>query len=257
MSQNSLDYNTIAPTYNRRFISDGQRQTACVLRELVREVGAQRILEAGCGTGHWLNDLAKTGWDCFGLDRSSGMLSEAAQHSEPIRLVQGQAETLPFGHESFDLLYCVNAIHHFTDQARFVEESWRLLSPGGALAVTGMVPHGHRDDWYVYEYFDGTYETDLRRFPTWGQLLDWMAQAGFRRIELRPVETILEPKVGRAVLDDPFLQKHAASQLALLSDEAYAARLRRIHQALQTAEQAGRPLIFMSMIRLDMLVGWK
>ena len=257
MSQKCVDYDAIAPTYNRRFISDGQRQTGAVLNGLAEAAGAQRILEVGCGTGHWLAGLAETGRACFGLDRSSGMLAEAGQRQAQYRLVQGRAERLPFGEAEFDLLYCVNAIHHFIDKEDFVAEGWRLLRRGGALAVIGMDPHDRRGDWYIYDYFEGTYETDLQRFPSWEQVRDWMAGVGFGRLELRPVETIFDPKVGRAVLNDPFLEKEAASQLALLSQDAYAAGLHRIRQALHAAEQEGRDLTFMSNIRLEMLVGWK
>ncbi|HNT25374.1 MAG TPA: methyltransferase domain-containing protein [Anaerolineales bacterium] len=252
----ALNYNTIAPTYNRRFVSDGQRQTGAVLRGLAEETQAQSVLEVGCGTGHWLAGLAGAGYACFGLDRSSGMLAQAAQRPEALHLVHGQAEALPFG-GLFELLFCVNAIHHFGDKAAFIHEAWRMLSPGGALAVIGMDPHGKREDWYIYDYFDGTYETDLQRFPAWAEVGAWMEAAGFVQVQLRPVETIYDPKEGRAVLDDPFLQKHAASQLALLSDDAYTGGMRRIHQALEAAEHAGQALTFMSRIQLEMMIGWK
>ena len=48
-----------------------------------------------------------------------------------------------------------------------------------------------------------------------------MAAAGLENVESSEVERIVETIVGRQVLDDPFLEKHAASQLALLTDEAY------------------------------------
>ena len=33
-----------------------------------------------------------------------------------------------------------------------------------------MDPHGRRESWYVYRYFEGVYERDLARFPTWRQI---------------------------------------------------------------------------------------
>ena len=66
---------------------------------------------------------------------------------------------------------------------------------------------------------------------------------------------ILDHKVGREVLDDPFLRKDSTSQLVLLSDEAYAAGLRRIEAALTEAEAVGRALIFPDDISIAMLVG--
>ena len=94
-------------------------------------------------------------------------------------------------------------------------------------AIIGMDPHCGRDRWYLYDYFVGTYATDLGRFPSGGTVLDWMVAAGFARVEWCLAEHIVHQHVGRAVLRDPILQKHGTSQLALLTDEAYAAGLRR------------------------------
>ena len=66
----------------------------------------------------------------------------------------------------------------------------------------------------------------IGRFPSGGTVLDWMVAAGFARVEWCLAEHIVHQHVGRAVLADPILQKHGTSQLALLTDEAYAAGLR-------------------------------
>jgi hypothetical protein len=83
-----------------------------------------------------------------------------------------------------------------------------------------------------------------------------MAKAGFGRVEWQVAERLLDHKVGRAVLEDPFLRKEATSQLTLLTDEAYAAGLRRIRAALETAEAAGKQLRFPVDIPIGMVVGW-
>jgi ubiquinone/menaquinone biosynthesis C-methylase UbiE len=224
---------------------------------LVHELGARRILEAGCGTGHWLAAMHAPGRDLYGLDPSIGMLIQARRRHVPLHLVQGHARRLPFPSESFDLVYCVNALHHFHDPPAFVGQAYRLLRPGGALAIAGTDPHGHRESWYVYHYFEGTYETDLNRFPTWETVWDWLVAAGFARLSLAEVEHISAPKQGRQVLADPFLQKNACSQLALLSDEAYRAGLHRIEAALAQAEAGGEILVFQTDIVIEMLTGLK
>ena len=57
------------------------------------------------------------------------------------------------------------------------------------------------------------------------------------------------------MLDDPFLQKDAASQLVLLSDKEYAAGLDKIRAALAAAEAAGETLTFPCEILVRALVG--
>jgi SAM-dependent methyltransferase len=257
LSRAQVDYDRIAPTYNRRFAGGGHLGIAAALRGLAQEVGARQILEVGCGTGYWLAELASFA-GVHGLDLSSGMLAQAQQRQASFCLCQGRASRLPYADATFDLVYCVNAIHHFDAPEGFVYEAHRLLRPGGALAVVGTDPHTLCDSaggsaWYVYEYFEGTWQTDLVRFPSWGTILDWMAAAGFQQAAWQEVARIHDPKVGRAVLADPFLQKDSCSQLALLSDKEYTAGLRRIEAALAEAEEAGEAPIFHTDLALAML----
>jgi SAM-dependent methyltransferase len=266
-----VDYDRIAPTYNQRFSADCRQSagdsrsgTTEALLDLVHGLGATKgcapyVLEVGCGTGKWLADLRATGARVFGLDLSMGMLRQA-RRKPPLALARGRAEQLPFPAASFDGVYCVNAIHHFDRPRAFIAEACRILRPGGRLAVIGMDPHGRRESWYVYRYFEGVYETDLRRFPSWAEIADWMSAAGcFIRqglaVECRVVDHIYAPKTGRAVLDDPFIRQESCSQLALLSREAYQAGLRRIEAALAEAKAAGETLIFPVDTPLAMISG--
>jgi len=155
----------------------------------------------------------------------------------------------------FNLIFCVNAFHHFPQPYVFISEARRLLRSGGVLAIMGMDPHAGRDRWYLYDYFAGTHETDLRRFSSSGMILDWMVAAGFARVEWRVVEHLVGQYVGRAVLEDPILQKHGTSQLALLTDEDYTAGIGRIKAALSEAEATGKTLTFPVDISLTMVTG--
>lgn len=275
MPRPRVDYDRISSGYDRRFAHGGTPGVAATLQGLAGELGAERILEVGCGTGHWLAGLrsihlpsassglsqsqptssGQTAPALYGLDLSAGMLRQARRHQGPLHLVWGRAGRLPFPGGRLDLVYCVNALHHFDEPLAFVHEAWRLLRPGGALAIVGSDPRTRQDGWYVYDYFPGTYEVDLARFPSWDTVQDWMARAGFDQVAWQPVEEIHGTKVGRVVLDDPFLQKDAVSQLSLLSDEAYAAGLRRIEAALAAAEAAGEGLTFATDLTLAMVSG--
>lgn len=260
MTGRQVDYDRIAPGYDRRFIDGSeQRATSTALQTLARararSQGARRILEVGCGTGHWLASLGQAAGCRYGLDLSAGMLAQAQVREDALYLARGNACCLPFADGCADLVYCVNAIHHFQRRRDFVFEARRLLRPGGTLAVVGMDPRAHRHRWYIYDYFPGTYETDLDRFPSWGTISDWMIEAGFERLEWRLVEQIQDHKIGRGVFSDPFLQKDACSQLSLLSDEAYAAGLRRIATALAESEARGQSLTFPTDLWQAMLVG--
>jgi ubiquinone/menaquinone biosynthesis C-methylase UbiE len=269
MPDRSVNYDQVAPTYNRRFEGQKERPIASALLDLVRASSARQVLEVGCGTGRWLADLlayqAIEPGCLFGLDRSAGMLGQALGWQTGLQLVQGLAEMLPFPDGCFDLVYCVNALHHFNQPKQFIRQASRLLRPGGQLAVIGMDPRNFlsqpgrpaRACWYVYEYVPGTLETDLARFPSWGQMLDWMILAGFEFADLRKVEHVRDTKTGSTVWLDPFLEKNSTSQLILLTAEAYQHGLDRMKAALSEAEAANQKLTFPVDLVIDMLVARK
>ena len=255
MSGTYVNYDDIAPTYNQRYEVNALPGVAAALLFLVQDCNAKQILEVGCGTGYWLTVLQSVTPRIYGLDLSLGMLQQVCQRERQFHLTCSDASRLPFSASSFDLVFCVNALHHFTHPSLFISEARRVLRPGGVLAIIGMDPHSNRDRWYLYDYFEGTHATDLARFPSGGTILDWMIASGFDRVEWRVAERIVHPLFGQEVLHDPFLQKHGTSQLALLTDEAYAAGLSRIKSVLVWAEKAGEIPAFPVDISLNMLVG--
>jgi SAM-dependent methyltransferase len=255
MAHTHVNYDQLAPTYDQRYTVGRFEGIATALRSLAQDVSAARILEVGCGTGRWLAELLPVAREIYGIDLSPGMLQQARQRLESLTLICGHASYLPFPASVFDLIFCVNAFHHFPQPRDFISEARRLLRPGGALAIIGMDPHAGRDRWYLYDYFVGTDETDLRRFPSGGAVLDWMIAAGFARVDWRVVEHIRGQHVGRAVLEDPILQKHGTSQLALLTDEAYTTGMSRIRTALDEADATGKTLEFPVDLSLTMVAG--
>ena len=249
-----IDYDRIAPSYDQRFAFSPMERVVAALQALAQDLGASRILEVGCGTGRYLADLCPDTDRCCGLDTSMGMLHQAHERSSRLHLVRGRACQIGFVDAVFNLVYCVNAIHHFDDPRAFIGEAHRVLEPDGVLAVMGSNPHDPADRWYVYDYFEGTIQTDLERFPSWGTVVDWMIAAGFQVVEWRLIQRIVDHKVGREVLDDPFLQKSACSQLALLSNDAYTAGLRRIEGAVEEAAMRGETVLFPVDLRIGAII---
>jgi ubiquinone/menaquinone biosynthesis C-methylase UbiE len=251
-----VNYDEIAATFDARYTVESFEGVFSELCSLARQVDARGILEVGCGTGHWLARMKDAGHDVCGLDLSLGMLQQARAKDGASHLVQGTASMLPLCSQSFDLVFCVNAIHHFDRPRDFVREARRLIRPGGALAVTGMNPHAGRDRWYVYDYFPRTAEIDRRRYPSAGSIVDWMDSAEFDHAEWRIPHRIVHRLMGEKIFTDPALQKHGTSQLALLTDEEYAAGIDRIKRAIAQAEIKGESLQFEIDISLAMVIGF-
>jgi SAM-dependent methyltransferase len=250
-----VDYNKVSAVYDQRYKSGGPAGIAACLQELMSRIGAHHILEAGCGTGHWLTHLQNWGIR-IGLDYSAGMLDKARQRDEALELIRGTAMRLPFRDKAFDLVFCVHALHHFSDPSAFVHEAHRVIESGGALAIIGMDPQTEQDQWYVYDYFPGTYEADANRYPSGDMILGWMKEAGFVRCERYLADRIVHSSIGRQVLNDPILQKDGTSQLSLLTEDAFAGGMSRIRQALKLAEKSGNEIVFQTRIALPVVVGF-
>jgi ubiquinone/menaquinone biosynthesis C-methylase UbiE len=251
------DYDQIASTYNRRYEAGSPPGIERALDEFVGKFDAPRVLEAGCGTGHWLTHLKPHTAVCAGIDPSAGMLRQAAQRGANLLLARAPAEALPFAAQTFDVVFCVNAVHHFQSVEQFLTSAFRCLRPGGRLTLIGHHTPIHREDWYVYDYFAGTYETDEARFPTAEQLTTGLAQAGFVDLRTSMVEHISHRYRGREVFSDPFLEKNSCSQLAMLSQAAYAAGLEKMRAHLDEAEARGVTLEFHSDIKVRSISAFK
>ena len=84
-----------------------------------------------------------------------------------------------------------------------------------------------------------------------------MRASGLENIETVAVERIRRRFVGGEILEDYFLQRKASSQLAILSDEAWAQGLQRIRRAIQKGAQEGAPTIFEVDLALVLVCGSK
>lgn len=218
----------------------------------VQSVRAERVLEVGCGTGHCLSIMQDQA-HVYGMDLSFGMLRKAAELEGRFSLIQGDAGLLPFSESTFDVVVCVNVLHHFKNPSAFVLEARKLLKQNGALAVVGMNPHAKQDRWFIYDYFPGTREADIERYPSPGTIADWMITAGFEEVSCQVAERLLDDKHSGNVLP---LAKDFTSQLTLLTSNEYAHGIARIEAALRKAEESGETIIFPVDISLSMVTGW-
>ena len=232
MDRPRLDYDRISGSYNSRYADNRLDGIERALAEIASRYGDPRVLEVGCGTGRWLDGLQRVTRSVYGVDASIGMLTQARTLVGPARLVNARANDLPFSGSRFDVIYSVNAIHHFDDPKEFMMNAGRLLRPGGCLATIGIDPRAIRKR-YPYDYFEGAFELDIRRYPSFGQLVDWSSEAGLDAVELRIVECSGLKFKGREVLTDRFLGKDSNSLLALLTDEVYERGLAKIHAAIE------------------------
>jgi SAM-dependent methyltransferase len=145
-----------------------RRVLHAVLDGLALPPGA-RILDAGCGSGRTLDDLARLG-DAYGVDLSPAAASAA--HDRGHKTYVAAVEELPFADATFDLVTCLDVIEHTPDDEITLAELLRVTRPGGRLLVT--VP-AYPALWSSHDEANQHY----RRY-TRGSLLSAAVAAGWR-----------------------------------------------------------------------------
>jgi ubiquinone/menaquinone biosynthesis C-methylase UbiE len=102
------------------------------------------MLDVATGGGHTALAFARHVARVIATDITPKMLEKAeayvtGQGATNVAFEPADAQDLPFKDETFDLVTCRIAPHHFPDCARFVQESARVLKSGGLLLVQDHV----------------------------------------------------------------------------------------------------------------------
>jgi ubiquinone/menaquinone biosynthesis C-methylase UbiE len=101
-----------------------------------------RVLDAGCGTGDFIPDLAARGGAIFALDFAQEMIEKARAHVErtglerPVQFFASDVSNLPFETAFFDAIIAVGLVEYLADLDGALRQMHRVLKPGGILIVT-------------------------------------------------------------------------------------------------------------------------
>lgn len=97
----------------------------------------QRVLDLACGTGTSTRALTRRGAQVVACDFSEGMLAVGRRRlgGLPVRLVGGDATSLPFADNSFDAVTISFGLRNVADVPRALAEMRRVAKPGGRLVV--------------------------------------------------------------------------------------------------------------------------
>lgn len=137
---------------------------------------SRRILEIGAGRGRMVRVLQRHGVEaefvCIDLN---DYVQEAGGFG-----VRGNAVSLPFRDDSFDLVYSLGVVEHFPQTTRALAEHVRVAKPGGMILVT--VPHLSPYTllrwivWAVRFSRSGTFEETLGRNIRLNYLIDELSK---------------------------------------------------------------------------------
>lgn len=177
-------YEVIAGIYRR----------AIIRRNLVRAVrrtfvpGAS-LLHTGCGGGQVDVDLHGT-WSITAIDISPGALALYCRNNPQAAGVRhGDIFHLPFEAESFDGIYNLGVLEHFTREElmRILREFHRVLKPGGKMLA--FWPHRHGSSVIVLDFAHWLlrackrpavlHPPEITRFKSKKETATLMAETGF------------------------------------------------------------------------------
>lgn len=157
------------PFYNVGLWSNGAEDqaaasTALVERLLAAAAEPRDVLDVGCGLGATTARACR----CWPQARVTGVNISAQQVEHCRRTVPAasflvmDATRLAFPDASFDLVVCVEAAFHFNTRRDFLREAWRVLRPGGTLALADILvadgPMAHQI--MVWDVVDANRVTD-------------------------------------------------------------------------------------------------
>jgi len=119
-----------------------------VLGAAAEESAGYRVIDVGCGTGHFLLALRRRlrgAGELFGLDFSSAAIARAHTVVPDAALSEADAYKIPFPDDYFDLVTSLETLEHLKKPRVALDEMVRICKPAGQLVIT--VPNGDGDDW--------------------------------------------------------------------------------------------------------------
>ncbi|MEH7119316.1 methyltransferase domain-containing protein [Neobacillus vireti] len=165
------------------------------LIEMAQLTGKEELLDIATGGGHTANAFAPIVQKVIALDLTQEMLLAAEKFvtgngNQNVTFVKGDAEKLPFLNDSFDIVTCRIAPHHFPHIHQFIAEVFRVLKSGGQFLLDdNVVPE---DD--IYDQFYNKIEKwrDYSHFRAWkkSEWIGMLESAGFEIFEFHRFEKI-------------------------------------------------------------------
>jgi ubiquinone/menaquinone biosynthesis C-methylase UbiE len=110
----------------------------------------KRLLEIGCGLGTDLLQFARAGAIATGVDLTAASIElvrkRFALEGIPVDAQVADAEHLPFGNNTFDVVYSFGVLHHTPNTQKSIDEVYRVLKPGGRILIMLY----HKNSIHVY-----------------------------------------------------------------------------------------------------------
>ena len=195
----SVKYDEIADQQVGKFL----RPT--MLKFLGMEGSLGNVLEIGCGTGYFTEELAQHASRLTAIDISEGMLAHVRERMKGyphVTIVSMDCMKTSFAHATFDTIFMGSVFHLLEDPARALRELRRILKPGGSLLIVNPdwshmngYDRGRSTFRFLRLYGEALYMyPQAFRYTPKNELKDLLSAAGFRTVSIRVADNYLDPR---------------------------------------------------------------
>lgn len=138
-------YTDLAPVYDRQWNAFNRAVRLWVMdRFPANQPAGARVLDAGCGTGHVLADIAAD-WPLHklhGIDICPAMLALATKKAPTATLATGDLARVNPGVNQYDTVLSLNVLHHMNDAAAHLRTLADAVNIGGTLFLCDIAAEG-------------------------------------------------------------------------------------------------------------------
>ncbi|MEU8110759.1 methyltransferase domain-containing protein [Micromonospora sp. NPDC048947] len=106
--------------------------------ELLGDLAGRTVVDAGCGSGRAVAELAERGAHAIGVDLDTEMIAAARRRWPAGEFHVGDATELPLETGSVTYYRADKVLHVLDEPARAVAEARRVLTPGGRAVLLGQ-----------------------------------------------------------------------------------------------------------------------
>ena len=171
-------FDELAGKFGRNYVPG--RSWKALAEALLQLMPPMVIADLGAGEGTFSQLLAQRAERVIAVDNSARMVevgTELARENGIANLDyrHGDLESPPIDDESVDLAFFSQSLHHAIHPQRAVDAAWRILKPGGRIAILDLKRHGFEEARELYaDNWLGFSEVDLKAF---------LEVAGFERVQ--------------------------------------------------------------------------
>ncbi|MDQ3853105.1 MAG: methyltransferase domain-containing protein [Thermoproteota archaeon] len=237
-----------AESYERYLVPLFFAPGAQYLIELAALREGERVLDLACGTGIVARSAAnKVGANgmVVGVDLNEAMLAVARKASSDIspqiKWRRGDARSIPFPDNTFDIVFCQQGLQFFPDRSAALREAYRVLVPNGRLALSAMRPIKYNPAYVLLaetlERYAGSDAGTMMRSPflplSTNELRDLLKTAGFQYVRiLIGIGPVRYPSV-KEFLRREMASSPLAGQIKSLSDDVFGMMVRDLEATLE------------------------